>query len=292
MAQGVFVITEQRDGAFRKVSFEAVSEGRRVADGLGADLTTVVVGSGIEGIAGELVARAVPASCADNGLLLIGALLLLFFVIALWPARVAVGWLVPGGASLAGVSGTVWDGSAARVRVGIMDVGALKWEARPLSFLTGSPTWRLEASRPDGFARATVKILGAQSVAVADLDLGTTLDAVSSWINLAGTRGNVSARVARLDPRIGGGGLAAGDAIPGAPDAGGAAGDGDAVREPQEGLIRIALRTPFPTSESLSHLILLDKVLYVDARFCVVGCHRTLEDCRCLQFGSRGYEYR
>ena len=54
MAQGVFVITEQRDGAFRKVSFEAVSEGRRIADGLGADLTAVVVGSGIESIAGEL----------------------------------------------------------------------------------------------------------------------------------------------------------------------------------------------------------------------------------------------
>ncbi len=54
MAQGVFVITEQRDGVFRKVSFEAVSEGRRVADGLGADVTAVVVGSGIEGIAGEL----------------------------------------------------------------------------------------------------------------------------------------------------------------------------------------------------------------------------------------------
>jgi electron transfer flavoprotein alpha subunit len=54
MAQGVFVITEQRDGAFRKVSFEAVSEGRRVADGLGAAVTAVVLGSGIEGIAGEL----------------------------------------------------------------------------------------------------------------------------------------------------------------------------------------------------------------------------------------------
>ena len=54
MAQGVFVITEQRDGAFRKVSFEAVSEGRRVADGLGTEVTAVVVGSGIEGIAGEL----------------------------------------------------------------------------------------------------------------------------------------------------------------------------------------------------------------------------------------------
>ena len=54
MAQGVFVITEQRDGVFRKLSFEAVSEGRRIADGMGADLTAVVVGSGIEGMAGEL----------------------------------------------------------------------------------------------------------------------------------------------------------------------------------------------------------------------------------------------
>jgi electron transfer flavoprotein alpha subunit len=54
MAQGVFVITEQRDGAFRKVSFEAVSEGRRIADGLGAGLTAVVLGSGVEGMAAEL----------------------------------------------------------------------------------------------------------------------------------------------------------------------------------------------------------------------------------------------
>ena len=54
MAQGVFAITEQRDGELRKVSFEAVSEGRRVADGLGGDLTAVVLGSGVEGLAEEL----------------------------------------------------------------------------------------------------------------------------------------------------------------------------------------------------------------------------------------------
>ena len=54
MAQGVFVITEQRDGVFRKVSFEAVSEGRRLADGLGTDLTAVVLGAGVEAIADEL----------------------------------------------------------------------------------------------------------------------------------------------------------------------------------------------------------------------------------------------
>lgn len=54
MARGVFVITEQRDGAFRKVSYEVVSEGRRIADGLGGDLTAVVMGAGVEGIASEL----------------------------------------------------------------------------------------------------------------------------------------------------------------------------------------------------------------------------------------------
>jgi electron transfer flavoprotein alpha subunit len=54
MAQGVFAITEQRDGELRKVSFEAVSEGRRLADGLGTELTAVVLGSGIDGLAEEL----------------------------------------------------------------------------------------------------------------------------------------------------------------------------------------------------------------------------------------------
>ena len=54
MAQGVFAITEHRDGELRKVSFEAVSEGRRVADGLGTELTAVVLGSGIDGLAEEL----------------------------------------------------------------------------------------------------------------------------------------------------------------------------------------------------------------------------------------------
>jgi electron transfer flavoprotein alpha subunit len=54
MAQGVFAITEQRDGELRKVSFEAVSEGRRVADGLGTELIAVVLGSGIDSLAEEL----------------------------------------------------------------------------------------------------------------------------------------------------------------------------------------------------------------------------------------------
>ncbi len=54
MPQGILVFAEQVDGSFRKVAFEAVSEARRLADTLGEMVTSVVLGSGIEGIAGEL----------------------------------------------------------------------------------------------------------------------------------------------------------------------------------------------------------------------------------------------
>lgn len=54
MAQGVMAITEQRDGKFRKVSYEVVSEGRRMADGLGCPLTAVVLGAGVDALAAEI----------------------------------------------------------------------------------------------------------------------------------------------------------------------------------------------------------------------------------------------
>ena len=45
MAQGVMVIAEQRDGDIRKISYELVSEGRRLADVLGQDVTAVLLGA-------------------------------------------------------------------------------------------------------------------------------------------------------------------------------------------------------------------------------------------------------
>jgi len=54
MAQGVLVFAEQVDGSFRKIAYEAVSEGRRLADTLGETATAIVLGSGVEGIAGKL----------------------------------------------------------------------------------------------------------------------------------------------------------------------------------------------------------------------------------------------
>ncbi|MCD6296280.1 MAG: electron transfer flavoprotein subunit alpha/FixB family protein [Deltaproteobacteria bacterium] len=54
MAQGVWTIAEQREGDIRKVTYEIVSEGRRVADALGQELTVVLLGSNIKDKAAEL----------------------------------------------------------------------------------------------------------------------------------------------------------------------------------------------------------------------------------------------
>lgn len=48
MAKGVLAIAEQRDGEIRKISYEMVSEGRRLADALGQPLTAVLLGSNIK----------------------------------------------------------------------------------------------------------------------------------------------------------------------------------------------------------------------------------------------------
>ncbi|UCH20801.1 MAG: electron transfer flavoprotein subunit alpha/FixB family protein [Deltaproteobacteria bacterium] len=50
----VLAVAEQRDGVFRKVTYEALSEGKRLADGMGSDLVALVLGSNIENAAGEL----------------------------------------------------------------------------------------------------------------------------------------------------------------------------------------------------------------------------------------------
>lgn len=54
MSQGVLAIAEQLEGVFRKVTYEALSEGRRIADSLNCDLTALVLGAEIENISKEL----------------------------------------------------------------------------------------------------------------------------------------------------------------------------------------------------------------------------------------------
>jgi electron transfer flavoprotein alpha subunit len=68
--KGVWVFAEQRDGKLQKVSLELLGKGRELADKLGVELTTLLLGSDIDDIAKELVAYgADKVLYADNPLL-------------------------------------------------------------------------------------------------------------------------------------------------------------------------------------------------------------------------------
>jgi electron transfer flavoprotein alpha subunit len=54
MSKNVLAIAEQIEGAFRKVTYEALSEGRRIADQLGCELNALVLGDNIEDMSKEL----------------------------------------------------------------------------------------------------------------------------------------------------------------------------------------------------------------------------------------------
>ena len=54
MSKNVFVIAEQRDGKIMKVSYELVGKARELADDLGQDVVSVLMGSGVEAVAGDL----------------------------------------------------------------------------------------------------------------------------------------------------------------------------------------------------------------------------------------------
>ncbi len=54
MTKNVLIVTEFRNGDYRRVTYEVASEARRIADALGAGLIAVSLGSGVSGKAAEL----------------------------------------------------------------------------------------------------------------------------------------------------------------------------------------------------------------------------------------------
>ncbi|MFV1951200.1 MAG: electron transfer flavoprotein subunit alpha/FixB family protein [Nitrospinota bacterium] len=54
MAKGVWVIAEQKDGNIRRVTLEAVSAGRGLADKVNEEMAVIIPGTGVEGLADEM----------------------------------------------------------------------------------------------------------------------------------------------------------------------------------------------------------------------------------------------
>jgi len=64
--QGVWVFAEQRDGRLKSVAYELISEGRKLADKLGAELCAVCLGHNLEGVEGLVAYGADKVYLADD----------------------------------------------------------------------------------------------------------------------------------------------------------------------------------------------------------------------------------
>lgn len=126
---------------------------------------------------------------------------LLVSLVALFPARVAVGILGLPGESASGFSGTLWHGAAQRLSVGGVTLGPVRWSARPLHLLTGQAVARVEATLPDGFLNGTVGLGLGGTLAISDLEAAAPLSWLAPAAGAAG--GQIAARFDRIAARNG-----------------------------------------------------------------------------------------
>ena len=54
----IIVVAEHRKGELRDVTWEMLSKGRELAEGMGADLAVALLGKGVNSLAGALKAKA------------------------------------------------------------------------------------------------------------------------------------------------------------------------------------------------------------------------------------------
>ena len=119
------------------------------------------------------------------------------FTLARFPAATALDWFAPSGATFAGVAGTLWSGSAARLGVNGFSAESLRWQVRPTSLLLGRIRARVEARIPDGFISGDV-VASPSSVRFSDLRGGTSLPALAAVLPIRGMRGQASVALESL----------------------------------------------------------------------------------------------
>jgi hypothetical protein len=125
-----------------------------------------------------------------------GLAALLVSLVALLPARVALGVLgLPPGAA-AGLTGTVWAGSAQRVSLAGLALGPVRWKIRPSRLLGGQLAADVEAKLPDGFVNGSFALGLGGALAISDLEAAAPLAWLAPAAGAAG--GQVAARFDRL----------------------------------------------------------------------------------------------
>jgi general secretion pathway protein N len=119
------------------------------------------------------------------------------FTLATFPAGTALRWFAPAELTAAGVTGTLWSGSAASCSVAGFTAEALRWRVRPTSLLLGRLAADVEARIPDGFVSGLVTATPS-TVRFSGVRGATSLPALANVLPLKGMRGQASIALEEL----------------------------------------------------------------------------------------------
>ncbi len=123
-----------------------------------------------------------------------GLTALVFSLLTMFPARVAISLLGVPGTSVTGLSGTIWDGSVQHLSLGGFALGPVRWQVKPSRLFLGQLAADVSATLPDGFLNTTAALSLGGGLAASNLEAAAPL----GW--LAPAMGDASSQLtARFD---------------------------------------------------------------------------------------------
>jgi general secretion pathway protein N len=130
--------------------------------------------------------------------LTIGLVTLCLGLVIFFPARVAYHWFLPETISLAGISGSIWNGSAREAYAQGIYVRDLNWRMQPLALFGGAVGFAIEANPHSGFMESNVKLGFNGQIEFEELTTSLTLQDLEALIGLPGLSGTANAKFTRL----------------------------------------------------------------------------------------------
>ena len=125
-------------------------------------------------------------------LIALGLIVFLAVMLATFPARVAYDWASPAELRLSGISGSVWNGSAAEGIAAGAYVRNITWQFQPMLLLSGKLAFKTSSNPASGSMLADVAVSPGGNLTLSNLSGNVPLDLVHPAFQQSGIRGDIA----------------------------------------------------------------------------------------------------
>jgi len=131
-------------------------------------------------------------------LIFLGVIVFLAIMLATFPASVAYDWGSPAEFRLSGITGSIWNGSAAEGIAGGAYARNITWQFQPMSLLSGKLGFRTSSNPATGTMNAEVAVSPNGNLTLSNLSGNVPLDLVHPVFQQSGIRGDIALQFAKI----------------------------------------------------------------------------------------------